>query len=92
MRVPLAVALAAAMIAVSGCGNGDDESAADTTPTTTTAKPPAASTLPTGPQTQQQTAPARTTPYSTAPQAPGEGDGNGGATAPAPGNGGTPAP
>src|SRR3954447_11562674 len=76
VRGPLAALLAVGLIAASGCGNGDDENAADTSPTTTTAKPPAASTLPSGTQTetQQQTTPSQTSPYSTTPQAPGEGN------------------
>ncbi len=94
MRGPLAAVLAAALIAVSGCGNGGDDSA-QTTPTATTdgtARPPAASTLPTATtQTQTQSQPSPLSPYSTTPQAPGEGSGNGGAKAP-PSNGGTPAP
>jgi hypothetical protein len=87
MRGPLAAVLAAGLIALTGCGNGDDENASETTPTATTdttARPPAASTLPSGSQPQTQTAP-----YATTPETPGEG--NGGASAP-PNNGGTPAP
>src|SRR4051812_12277216 len=90
MRGPLAAVLAAVLVALTGCGNGDDENASQTAPTATidaTARPPAASTLPSGgSETRTQT---QTSPYSTAPQAPGEG--NGGASAP-PSNGGTPAP
>jgi hypothetical protein len=93
VRGPLAAVLAAGLIALAGCGNGDDKGAADTTPTVTTnttSVPPAASTLPSR-TAPTQTAPP-TTPYQTAPQAPGEGNGNGGMAAPPKGNGGTPAP
>jgi hypothetical protein len=91
MRGPLAAALAIGLIALAGCGNGGKDNAAETT---TTAIPPKASTLPgkTQTQTQTQTTPTTpTSPYSTVPQAPGEGNG-GAAAPPSSGNGGTPAP